>query len=257
MKFTPIQKTNDGMFLKRDDLYSFNGVYGGKVRTCRAIASTTKVGLITAGARKSPQMQIVARIAAALGLQARCHTACGEYTAEMVDSRMEGAEIIQHKPGHNSVIINRAYKDFKEHELAGWAYVPFGMECPEAVKANRRQVENISWYPNEIKRVVIVLGSGMSASGVLHGMRDWGMDNIPVLGIQIGADPVRRLDRWAPMGWRNMLEIKDITETVPYAEAVDARIEGVVLDPHYEAKCVPFLRKGDLFWIVGARAGLT
>ena len=33
-----------------------------------------------------------------------------------------------------------------------------------------------------------------------------------------------------------------------------ARQEGLVLDPVYEAKCLPYLEPGDVLWTVGVRA---
>jgi hypothetical protein len=33
-----------------------------------------------------------------------------------------------------------------------------------------------------------------------------------------------------------------------------AALGGLELDPVYEAKCLPFLRPGDLLWVVGRRA---
>ncbi|KKK60758.1 hypothetical protein LCGC14_3021180, partial [marine sediment metagenome] len=40
---------------------------------------------------------------------------------------------------------------------------------------------------------------------------------------------------------------------VDYHTNVDAKIGGIKLDAVYEAKCIPFLEPGDLFWIVGIR----
>jgi len=38
-----------------------------------------------------------------------------------------------------------------------------------------------------------------------------------------------------------------------YHHPVEASLGGLALDPYYEAKCVPYLRPGDLFWVVGRR----
>lgn len=36
-----------------------------------------------------------------------------------------------------------------------------------------------------------------------------------------------------------------------YEHHVEADIDGVVLDPVYEAKCKEHLRPGDVFWMIG------
>jgi len=75
----------------------------------------------------------------------------------------------------------------------------------------------------------------------------------PVLGGVVGADPEKRFDKWAPDGWRNMIEL--ISSGLDYhASAMLTKWDGVRLDPIYEAKRVPFLLPGDLFWCVGIRA---
>ena len=70
---TPVQ-TLDGILCKRDDLYAMGGIAGGKVRACWHLAHLPNeprpLGLITATPRKSPQAQIVARLAHALGVAA-------------------------------------------------------------------------------------------------------------------------------------------------------------------------------------------
>lgn len=246
--FTPVEKV-DGVYVKRDDVYRVAGVCGGKVRACLAVARAggTCHGLITATARSSPQAQIVARLAAFLGVPARCHMPQGTMTEEMRDIVAHGGELVQHRAGYTNVIAARGAADAKARPL--WRYVPFGMEHPVARACTANQVKNI---PKDVKRIVVCLGGGMSAAGILTGLRQTGRD-VPVVGVRIGGDPTKRLNTWAPFGWPGMLEIIDVTDKVPYTTAVNATLGGVALDPHYEAKCLPYLRKGDLFWVVGRR----
>ena len=250
---TPIEY-HDGVWLKRDDLFSFANIRGGKVRTCLRIATEKPyAGLITASARKSPQAQIVARIAHSLGIPARCHTPEGAYTPEMDDAVAHGAEIIQHGAGYNNVIIARANADLAEHP--GWCHVPFGMEHPYAVEATAEQVANMK----VVSRIVVPVGSGMTAAGILHGLARWGAAGlaagIPVLGVVVGADPTRRLDRYAPPMWRGLMRL--VPAGQPYHVGLDRHVGGVRLDPVYEAKCVDYLQTNDCLWCVGIRAGLT
>lgn len=92
----------------------------------------------------------------------------------------------------------------------------------------------------------------MSAAGILHGLKRSGL-NLPVLGIQVGANPRKRLEKFAPAGWEQTLEILDITYRWKYHKAIKSRLYGVALDPYYEAKCAEYIQAGDLFWIVGIR----
>jgi len=244
-KQTPIQRIGK-VWVKRDDLFSAAGVSGGKVRTCYYLSQGAS-GLVTAGSRSSPQVNIVAHVAAELGIPCRVHTPTGELSPEVLMAKDKGAEVVQHRPGYNSVIIARAREDAF---VSGWTEIPFGMECKEAVRQTSRQVRKI---PANVERIVISVGSGMSLAGLLHGMRKIQV-NIPVIGICVGASPVKRLNRYAPRNWQKMVELKE--SGVSYNSEIDGSIGDIKLDPIYEAKCLPFLEYDDLFWIVGVRKTL-
>lgn len=258
---TPIEKRDD-IWIKRDDKFNIAGVPGGKVRTCWHLAQGAK-GLVTAGSRSSPQVNIVAHIAHHLDIPCRVHTPQGELSPEVQAAKNMGAEVIQHKAGYNSVIIARAREDAKKQ---GWTEIPFGMDCWEAITQTRSQVKNI---PDGVKRIVIPVGSSMSLSGLLHGLLDEALD-IPVVGVVVGADPEERLNRYAPIedeyvsafasgkqnlrhkSWTDMVTLvrSPLDYHTPYRDNV---WRGITLDPVYEAKCIPFLEPNDLFWIVGIR----
>lgn len=242
---TPVEKYN-GVWFKRDDKFTIEGIAGGKVRTCFALAKNEKNGLVTAGSRKSPQINIVAHIGKHLGLPVRAHTPTGELSPEVLQAQALGATILQHKYGYNSVIIKRARDDAK---ALGWLEIPFGMETEMAVHETSLQVQNI---PNEVKRIVIPVGSGMSLAGVLHGLIKFNKTHIPVLGVTVGADPIKRLDKYAPQGWREMVTL--VSSGIDYHKhASETVLNGVRLDSIYEAKCIPFIEDGDLLWVVGIR----
>jgi len=244
---TPVEQHGE-IWVKRDDLFEIAGVRGGKVRTCWHLAQGAR-GLVTAGSRQSPQVNIVAHIAERLGIPCRVHTPQGELSPEVRDAQEHGAHVIQHKAGYNSVIIARAREDAAQRP--GWAEIPFGMECAEAVRQTRAQVRNL---PRDATRLVMPVGSGMSLAGVLWGMRDNGW-RIPVLGVTVGSDPTKRLHKYAPWDWdRNGWVSLAAPPNIDYHREVQAEIGGVLLDPVYEAKCRTFLRPGDVFWIVGVRA---
>lgn len=243
---TPVE-CHDGLYVKRDDTFQVAGVAGGKVRTCFYLARGAK-GLVTAGSRSSPQVNIVAHIAQHLGIPARAHTPCGQLLPELLDAKAHGCEIVQQTPGHNSVIIARAREDAKAR---GWTEIPFGMECTEAVRQTRGQVRNV---PPHVNRIYMPVGSGMSLAGVLWGLQDAGLQHVPVCGVVVGANPAKRLDRFAPPDWRSRVVL--LTDPRDYHEGEATTLGGIVLDPFYEGKVVRHMLQpeGALFWIVGVRA---
>ena len=240
---TPTERY-DGIWFKRDDKFEIADCYGGKARTCWYLSQNTK-GLITAGSRQSPQVNIVAHIAQKLKIPCRLHVPSGKLTPELLDAQNCGAQIIQHRPGYNSVIIKRAKDDALKQQ---WKLIPFGMECYEAVTETSYQVQNI---PKEVKRIVVPVGSGMSLAGILFGLIKY-KKNIPVVGICVGANPIKRLNKFAPQNWENMVKL--IKLDIDYRKHIkETNFHGITLDSIYEAKCIPYIKKGDLFWIVGIR----
>ncbi len=240
---TPVQ-LRQGVWFKRDDLFEINGVRGGKARACLALAKTARNGLVTACARHSPQADIVASIATHLNLRSWIHTPVGAITDELRLAKRHGARMSAHPFGYNSVIIARARTDA---EKRGAMLVPFGMESREAIECTAHQAGNLP----EANRVVVTVGSGMTLAGILVGLAERGR-RLPILGVLVGADPLKRLDRWAPADWERSTTL--IRSELPYhRSATSTECCGVSLDPIYEAKCLPFIKRGDCFWIVGNR----
>jgi 1-aminocyclopropane-1-carboxylate deaminase/D-cysteine desulfhydrase-like pyridoxal-dependent ACC family enzyme len=249
---TPIEQHGE-IWLKRDDTFEVNGVRGGKVRSCLALASVTPspLGLVTAGARHSPQVHIVAAIGAHLGIGVNVHVPDGESTPEIDAADKLGAHVFRHRPGYNSVIVARAAEDARNMG-EGWRLIPFGMETPVAVSETASEVP--PELPEGVRRIVVPVGSGMSLCGILSGLRYLGEPGnvLPVLGVVVGASPERRLDTYAPM-WRFDEHLTLRPAGVPYGKLVHAEVGGIELDPVYEAKCARFLEPGDLLWVVGKR----
>lgn len=254
VELTPVE-SRGGVWVKRDDAFEVAGIRGGKARTCWALAQGAG-GLVTAGSRSSPQANIVARIARQLGIPCRVHTPEGTAKPELQAALDAGAERVCWKAGYNNVIIARAREDA---EARGWREIPFGMECWEAVEQTRRQVANLP----AAKRLVVPIGSGMSLAGILWGLRDTSRHELPVLGIWVGAEPWKRLRRYGPPGCLGDASLFDAEANplvlrrseLKYDEAAHSlMLDGLELDPIYEAKCLPWLRPGDCFWVVGKRS---
>lgn len=248
---TPIQKVGK-IWIKREDLFNVYGANGAKARSCFYLVNKAKKQgfktITTAGSRKSPQINIVAQICKHLNLEFVAHCPQGELGSELLEAQKAGAKIIQHKAGYNSVIVARA-KTYAEENKA--FEVPFGMMCREAVSQTFYQVTDL---PAKAKRIVIPVGSGMNLCGLLHGLKQAG-NPIKVLGVVVGADPVKTLKKFAPNDW--MYRVQLVNAGVDYHHEVKNNFIGdIMVDPIYEAKCIKFLKNGDLFWTVGIRSTL-
>ena len=249
---TPITKYGE-VWIKREDLFLACGAGGAKARGAyflvRDAVARGFTTITTAGSRKSPQINIIAKICKQLNLRFVAHTPEGELGDDLLEAQRLGAEIIQHRAGYNNVIISRA-RDWAAENNA--FEVPFGMMCHEAVNQTKTQVQSI---PLGVKRIVIPVGSGVNLCGLLWGLVE-AKHNIPVLGVIVGADPTATLNKYAPEGWQDMVRLE--RSTYDYHEEVKNNIwNGITLDPIYEAKCLPYLEDGDLFWVVGLRSSLN
>lgn len=244
-----IEAVSESLWAFRGDLLKVHGVLGGKALACSAILERhlDPVGIITAGAKSSPQVNIVAHIAKAKGLPCRVHVPSGALkNPEIQEAQACGAEVVEHFPGYNSVIIARAEADAQDRP--GWALVPFGMDHLAAVHSTAALVPES--FPEGVRRIVIPVGSGMSAIGLLYGLARKGI-RIPVLGIQVGANPRARFVKYGFYLLGRSLEI--LRSPNDYEYSVLGSLGDIPLDPHYEAKCLPYLKSGDLLWIVGRR----
>ena len=245
-KLTPIEKIGDYYF-KRDDYLTLGKANGGKIRGCLRLAQNAK-GLTTAGSRSSIQAYVVIQIAKHLNIPCHVHTPLGELPERLKNELNydpeynKKIEIIQHKMGFANVLKKRARDDAEKNSFK---YIPWGLECQEMVEETKNQVKNI---PQEVKRIIVPVGGGMTLAGILVGLKENNI-NIPVIGVEVGANPEKRLDKYIP-GWRSMCQIfkAEYDYTTPHP---NPKVEGLELEPLYEAKCIDYLKEGDLLWIVG------
>jgi hypothetical protein len=216
------------------------GASGAKARAIIE-AAQGRAGIITAGARISPQLERAALCARALGIPARLHTGSGGETHETACAAAAGAVVLRHNPARLTVIKARFRADAATRP--GWAAIGYGMDHP----AYLRQVAEQAAHLPECGRLVLPVGSGMTLAGILRGLPY----PVPVLGVRVGGDPAPCLDRHAP-GWRTRVHLTP--SRYAYTDRAPNILGGLVLDPHYEAKCLPYLQPGDLLWTAGIRA---
>ena len=234
------------VWVKREDLFCIEEGWGSKVRITHEELKGEK-GSVAVCSRQSPQGNRVAQVAKFLGIPCRIHTATGELDGAMLEAQGAGAEIVQHSPGYLSVLKKRASSDARSRK---YKLIKFAAECKANIDLTRKQVENI---PSDVKRIVVPVGSGMTLAGVLQGLCDIGRyGELEVLGVQVGGDPVPFLKKYAPKDWRTKGRVALEKSSLEYSQKAEKTIlQDIVLDDIYEAKCLPFLKKGDCLWIVG------
>lgn len=239
---TPVEE-HGGVLVKREDAWSLGGASGAKARALIE-AATGRPGIVSAGSRISPQLERAALAARTLGIPARLHTGHGAETRETALAAAAGATVLRHNPARLSVIKARFRADAERLGPQGWALVGYGMDHPAYL---RQVAEQAGTLPGGFRRLVLPVGSGMTLAGVLRGLTA----RVPVLGVRVGGDPAPCLDRHAP-GWAARVTL--VASPRAYEDRAPNQLGGLTLDPHYEAKCLPYLQPGDLLWTVGVRA---
>jgi 1-aminocyclopropane-1-carboxylate deaminase/D-cysteine desulfhydrase-like pyridoxal-dependent ACC family enzyme len=246
MKFSPIEKINN-IFIKREDLAIFNNINGGKGRVIqRFINQGIEQGytdFVTCGSRDSVQCEMVSFICEEKNVKCHLFMPNGKDTPILLSiAKNSNTEVIRTKVGYTNVLKKWSSDYAKEHN---YFYIPFALECTETIEINQEQVQNI---PDEVKRIVVPIGSGMNFISIIKGLEKYKKD-IPVLGIQIGLDPTKNIQKFLGT---TTIEYSIIKSELPYAKKpTNCNISNITVNPTYEAKCLPYLQDNDLFWVIG------
>lgn len=207
---------------------------------------TVHGGIVGYGGPHSNTAAAMAMAARIHGVACHFHTAEGLDTPELAKAEKLGAIVYRHPAGYLSNIKSRARTDAFHH---GW---PCGLTHEEAVVVQAAQVQNIVPFVErgEVQRIVVAVGLGVLLTGILVGLRAYSL-SVPVLAVLVGGKPdlafLHRFVRTPSAGveWER--------SEVDYSARVPANVGGVLLDPMYEGKLVPYLREGDLLWNSGTR----
>lgn len=251
-ELTPIEKVGN-VYLKREDKFEFAGCNGSKVRgALYIIKKAIDLGykdFVSVGSRFSPQCEIISNICEFLNL--KCYLFMpNSYKDTSIIKNIKNNKnttlVRDLKQGaYTNVLITRAKKFAAENN---YYFINFGMELPETIDIIGEQVQNI---PDNINRIIIPVGSGMNFCAVANGLLKYNKNNIKIIGISVGKDPMNTIYKYLPMF--NFMNHQIIKSEYKYDKGVKADIDGIILDPIYEAKCISFLKDNDLFWIVGKR----
>ena len=266
---TPVQEV-DGLLFKRDDLYApfGKGVNGGKLRQAMMLADSVasgSKGLISCCSIHSPQAPITAATAKAHGIP--CIILYGGTKPETLMklpmprlSMQYGARIkIAARSGRHSILYARA-KEIAERE--GYFIVQYGINLADhsdvLLQAVSAQVQNI---PDELENLVITCGSGITSSGVMIGLKQYGKRVKRVHLVATAPDRRPFIHRILKEHDADReFEYHDLFHQpgFAYEEGETAHYCGIALHPHYEAKTMKWFansgipKEGTLFWIVGA-----
>lgn len=251
---TPVERRGT-RYYKRDDFFVVNGVCGGKARVA---LSLIKQGIdkgvkdfVTCGSRDSRQCEVVAKICETMGVRSHLFMPSGKDTDVTISiSNTKGATIHRTKVGYNSVIMSHSALYAKENNFS---YIPFGLECQATIDINMRQVENI---PEDVKRIIVPCGGGMNMIAIIKGLEHYRMTDKMVVGVVVGKKPNDLFERYLPNDIFASTDVKYGFEYYPYdyhTKPKETSVDGIELDEVYEAKCIPFLKDGDLLWIVGKK----
>lgn len=264
-ELTPVE-SRGGLLFKRDDLYAPYGigdVNGGKLRQCRELLLAVRPsGVVTACSIHSPQGPICAAVAEELGIP--CTVMYGGTSPQrllgMPMPRLalsHGAKLrIAAKTGRHSVLYAAARRLAKER---GWFVVEYGFNITEYPQvmfgAVSSQVRNVP----DSERLCLTCGSGITASGVLLGIKRFGKRIGEVHLFCTAPDRsalIRRSVGELPCGvvFHDMFHEKGFS----YERREPAVYAGIRLHPNYEAKAMRRMIRdsvpleGTVFWIVGS-----
>lgn len=240
---TPVEM-HGGHSVKRDDLADERGVRGGKARTlgavCRHVVAEGLCGLTVYAARNSVTPRTVGAVCYAYGVPACIHTAASKEPLgeAFLDAQRNLVRVVEHRPGYMSVLAARA----RDQAAAdGYLALGLGLDFPPAALLTAEQVANV---PRGTRRIVTAVGSGHMLEGILRGLEATG-NLVPVLGVCVGSIPE------CVAGMETPVDVELVRSALDFNKpAREATLGDLALNPYYEAKCLPYLREGDLLWVV-------
>jgi 1-aminocyclopropane-1-carboxylate deaminase/D-cysteine desulfhydrase-like pyridoxal-dependent ACC family enzyme len=272
-ELTPVEQ-HGRRWYKRDDLfqpYADVPLSGGKVRQAMRLLGDNRERIVdeyggwvlTATGVHSPQGLIIARVAHELGL--KCVLFVGATTTQsaltkhpMLVRALRAGAVLDTSAGvaYESALKSAADHWRIRHGLKGY-FVRFGINLednPDAILGSTAaQCANL---PEDVERIVIAVGAGITAAGVIIGAAEHRPD-ARVVCVQIaGYDRRAVIDRIVG----DFVEYDYATiKGIPYSRLVQrSTSSGLGLDPIYEAKAHDWMREQPgldnervCFWVVG------
>ena len=264
---TPVQIHN-GIWYKRDDLYCpWGDVNGGKVRQTINLFNryTQWPGVIASVSVHSPTGPVISRVAKEFNTP--CIIAVGGTKPENLDklpmmrlSKHFGADVrIVAGHGMKSAINARVNEICKEN---GYHNIDFSYHINQdsdlMFDTNAEQVMNI---PNELDVLIMSLGVGIQFACVLKGLKKYNKKVKRIVGVQIGPDRRKLIDRYLNEDFKYELYQYKSAYSKSEKQQVDkgSFFRSFYLDDLYEAKAYKWMLQNIdknqkiLFWCVGRR----
>ena len=264
---TPWQEI-DGVFYKRDDLFSFGAVNGSKLRQLMHLFSNYKgnaTRVITAASVVSPQHAMTAYCAQQHGIPS-LHIIASPNPMAHASTRIAasyGAQFHTIKVGYNPAL----QAELRRLQLDSDFVVPYGIttDIPERIlpfhEVGAAETENT---PPEVRTLYVPAGSCNSLTSILLGLARNPHNVERVVGVGIGPDRTAWVHkRLAVMGinslpfeWDSSISL---AKTYSYGTRVKESVGDISVHPNYEGKLIRFLKESGRLrqpnvgvWIVGA-----
>lgn len=246
MNLSLVEKVGD-IYVKREDLAEFKNINGGKGRVITYLIEEGIeqgfVDFVTCGSRDSVQCEMLSLACECYDVNCHIFMPSGHDTPIINQIKHNSrTQLIRTDVGYVSTLKKQSLTYAEENN---YFYIPFGLEDQITIEINKTQVQNI---PNEVKRIVVPIGSGMNFISILKGLEEYNKI-IPVMGIQIGLDPTKNIQKF--LGETNIPYTIIKTDLTYNKQAKEYMLGNIKLNKTYEAKCLPYLQPNDLFWIIG------
>ncbi|MET7394814.1 pyridoxal-phosphate dependent enzyme [Dactylosporangium sp. NPDC005572] len=239
------------LWVKRDDLTGLGGG-GNKVRKLRHLCAQALAAgathLVTTGAAQSNHARLTAAAGARLGLAVTLvlkGEEPGEPRGNLVLDLLAGARIVW--AGDRAADDVAAGEERRIRDSGGVPFlIPFGGSSRHSARGYLECAQELEAQLTGVDRVVVALGSGGTAAGLVAGL-----GAARVVGVDVGAvpDPVATLRALGVDGELPLIERGQVgagygtlAPGVADALRLAARTEGLFLDPTYTGRALAGLR---------------
>ena len=238
---------------KREDEAYYTGLEypsGAKVRQYAKMAARGRAPMLVGCSANSAMQIYVAAAAKQAGVPGIIYTAARKYPTEATQYALAmGAEVNQVRPAYLSVCRARA----RERATQLGHYIRWRPQL--ALEDTAAQVANI---PEDVQRIVVPTGSGLTAAGVLLGLARLERYKVFVMAVAVSdmADPYEIVEMakkaLPPLAPLPPLGIQRVDSKYDQWRAAILP-DGTPLDPYYSAKALPYVQPRDCLWAPGLR----
>ncbi len=255
MKFTGITQIDefDGKFVKREDLAywaSLEYPSGSKVRQYLAMASAASFGLnpniehppCLVGCSANSAMAIyVAATAKILGTKGIIYTAKRKVRSAGIDYALSLGTEVNEMTSKQGYYLKHLQKHARQRGIDLKNYVMW-----DRLAAIQDTIDQCINVPENIKRIIIPTGSGLTAAGIMCGTIGLGIEIVAICTSPM-ADKAKIMQLVNKMGAgkeRKLGPLTIIGPTTPYdTPVIESLPDGTSLEPYYAAKAWKYVER--------------